>query len=67
MMHQWEVDLERQRDADREKAKNQRTLRDWFAGQALTAVVTRTDASTPGNIAAAAYTLADAMLKEREQ
>jgi hypothetical protein len=42
------------------------TLRDYFAAAALTAVVTRTNASSPENIATAAYTVADAMLKERD-
>lgn len=41
------------------------TLRDYFAAHALSAVVTRTDASTPGTIASAAYSVADAMMEER--
>ena len=44
------------------------SLRDWFAGQALQSYLTSADSLVHGNdaIAAAAYGIADAMLKARE-
>jgi hypothetical protein len=46
------------------------SLRDWFAGQALASMATAPDYTKgPSNAAVAdrAYTIADAMLKAREQ
>ena len=40
-------------------------LRDWFAGQALTALVPKTHAEFPDVLARRAYAIADAMLAER--
>jgi hypothetical protein len=42
------------------------TLRDWFAGQALPWIL-RAHLGSPEWVAAEAYKLADAMLKERER
>ena len=42
------------------------TLRDWFAGQALTAA-TMYQTMTPEDLAHDAYRIADAMLAEREK
>ena len=54
-------------DAEIETCGSQRgmTLRDWFAGQALTSMET-TDCTDYEEIAAEAYRIADAMLAERE-
>jgi hypothetical protein len=43
------------------------TVRDWFAGQALTAMVARNDHANNLTIASRAYLLADAMLRERNR
>lgn len=46
------------------------SLRDWFAGQALTVVFVLLDGSKPKKLkeaAETAYALADAMLKQREK
>lgn len=50
------------------------TLRDWFAGQALAALIARTDLVvndgtplTEGAIAAQSYAFADAMLAQRKE
>ena len=40
------------------------TMRDWFAGQALTGM--DLDAATPSQHAAWAYQIANAMMRERE-
>ncbi len=40
-------------------------LRDWFAGQALGAAITRYPQDTDESIARESYAVADAMLKER--
>lgn len=42
------------------------TLRDWFAGQALTGIADTHLLYGDANVAAAAYNLADAMMKESE-
>lgn len=43
------------------------SLRDWFAGQALSGCITKPDAySEHHNIAIEAYEIADAMMKARE-
>lgn len=41
------------------------SLRDWFAGQALAGMMASDDGSTPENVAAEAYEIADAMLAAR--
>jgi len=44
------------------------SLRDWFAGQALSGLLAyESQRATPTDAAAAAYTAADAMLAEREK
>jgi hypothetical protein len=42
------------------------TLRDWFAGQALVGEVQFDADRCPKSLASAAYEIADAMLRERE-
>ena len=41
------------------------TLRDYFAGKALSGIVRATTRSNPEDIATACYKMADAMLEER--
>jgi hypothetical protein len=49
------------------------SLRDWFAGQALSAIasdpsiITVANITGPQGMAVSAYAIADAMLKEREK
>lgn len=44
------------------------SLRDWFAGQALTGLLANNDvAGDPGDFAASAYRVADAMMAERSR
>lgn len=52
---------------ERDDADCEMSLRDWFAGQALTGFITKPDAYVePNNIALEAYRLADAMMKARD-
>jgi len=43
------------------------SLRDWFAGQALTAALTLSPPVLPEQIAAVAYAIADAMMVVRNE
>ncbi len=43
------------------------SLRDWFAGQALAAVLMRHQSDNPAHFAADAYFIADAMLETRNK
>lgn len=43
------------------------TLRDWFAGQALVGLLAHASGEDPHKSPAMAFTLADAMLAEREK
>jgi hypothetical protein len=42
------------------------SLRDWFAGQALTGVLATSHRESPALLARWSYEIADAMLKERQ-
>lgn len=43
------------------------SLRDWFAGQALTGLIHKDVEADPRRIAKGAYIIADAMLAERQK
>ena len=43
------------------------SLRDWFAGMALPAVIERKTCAYPDQVAAISYRIADAMIAERER
>lgn len=50
---------------ERGTAADVRTLRDWFAGQALATLVHPQDGGIPSSSATLAYKIADAMMEER--
>lgn len=52
---------------DRYLAAPGMSLRDWFAGQALTGLLMRTSLGGPKTLADMAYEFADAMLEERKR
>ena len=65
--------MREQEALERDRTTEHRTLRDYFAGQALTAIISGDShesyeaiAKTGGEIAAACYAVADAMLAARE-
>ena len=49
------------------QAEDGMSLRDWFAGQALAELAHPDDSNDLKGIAARAYEIADAMIKEREK
>lgn len=46
---------------------NGMSLRDWFAGQAISPMLVQAYGNTPEFLASHAYAIADAMLKAREK
>ena len=43
------------------------SLRDWFAGQAMSAIIVKQPPPTPDKLAAVAYGMADAMVKKMQK